>query len=283
MDSDNTQYTDLFVSEAQSIEEMSRLLLAIEAGRQNGAPKSESVEQIAGLFRAAHTLKGMAAALGFQQIAGLAHRTEDVLELCRQKQRNLTPPLANVLFACLDRLGRLVNLIASSGSEDGESAHELALLDEVLQAPSETARTQSHPEAGSPSTSGHPAWKVQLQIAPDCQLKGPRAFVVLRRLSTLSPISDYKPPESELLAGNYEDGFSLFFGADASPQALCRAAELVAEVVAAKVKSIAVLEAASPVVIQLPIPVVAAPVQTHPEADAASTVVRLKVSARPTA
>lgn len=239
---DSAQYTDLFISEAQDhLQEMSQLLLAIEADRRSDTPDVET-EQVASLFRAAHTIKGMAAALGFQQIAGLAHRMEDVLDLWRQKQRNLTPSLANVLFACLDRLGDLVNAITAAGSESGESSRELALLDDVLSASPKTTESQSLPEPARLPTAGHSAWEVHVQIAPDCQLKGPRAFVVLRRLSGLSPLLECQPTEPELRAGNYAEGFSLFFGTEANPQALSQAAERVAEVVSVSVEPIAAPE-----------------------------------------
>lgn len=278
MDADNAQYTDLFISEAQEhLEEMNRLLLAIEAG-----PAAEP-GQIDGLFRAAHTLKGMAAALGFQQIAGLAHRMEDVLDLWRQKERGLTPSLANVLFACLDRLSSLVQTIATAGSETGDSARELALLDEVLQTSTEVIDHQPRPEPVPSPVKGKPVWEVQLRIAPDCQLKGPRAFVVLRQLSGLSPLLECQPPETDLLAGNYAEGFSLFFGEEADPQALIRAAERVAEVVSTKVESIAVPEAETtkiqPETVALPsTPPPLKPGSLSGEIEAASTIVRLKVS-----
>ncbi len=290
---DNAQYTDLFISEAQEhLEEMNRLLLAIEAGRQEGAPDTEP-EQIAGLFRAAHTLKGMSAALGFQQIAGLAHRMEDLLDLWRQRKRSLTPALANVLFACLDRLDNLVNAIATAGRETGDSAQELARLDEVLQASAKTSEAQPPPEFGPSPVTIQPAWEAQIQIAADCQLKGPRAFVVLRRVSSLAPLLGCQPPEPELLAGNYAESFCLFFGAKANPQALSQAVERVAEVISANLKPVESPQLTEtnlqpePVAqpkVDSPSPATAPTQPPHKtslppgELEAASTFVRLKVS-----
>jgi len=118
-------------------------------------------------------------------------------------------------------------VVAASGSEAGEVSRELALLDSVLQNVPESAPVEPQP---APPSAARPAWEVCLQIAPTCQLKGPRAFVILRRLSSLAPLLECRPPEAELRAGSYADGFSLFFGAGADPQALSQAAGWLSEV-----------------------------------------------------
>src|SRR5512137_2346994 len=95
---DVSEYLDLFVAEAQDhLQEMNQALLALEE-------QPDNLVHLEAFFRAAHTLKGMAAALGFSQLAGLAHEMEDVLDVLRKRERRLSPDLATVLFRCLDAL-----------------------------------------------------------------------------------------------------------------------------------------------------------------------------------
>ena len=280
-DETSAQYIELFVSEAQDhLQEMNRALLAIEDARRSGALQAEA-EQSASLFRAAHTLKGMAAALGFQQTALLAHRMEDLLDQCRHGQRNLTTAVADALFAGLDRLSALVEAVATGGAESGDTAAEMAQLESLLQTgqpAAEAAPLAAGPAAGdqpasvtaphsaAPENRAAPESKVgpdnraapeqplveprpagelgtaielRLASAPDCQLKGARAFVVLRRLRAQAGLLISDPPEAQLLAGEYADGFRLIFAAPADPQALIRAALQVAEVLSASAAPVA--------------------------------------------
>ncbi|HAA81451.1 MAG: CheA signal transduction histidine kinase, partial [Caldanaerobacter subterraneus] len=71
---ENNQYIDIFIEESQEhIENLNSNLLLLE-----NDPKNRQI--IDEIFRSAHTLKGMAATMGFENMNKLAHKMEDVLQ-----------------------------------------------------------------------------------------------------------------------------------------------------------------------------------------------------------
>src|SRR5205807_2082406 len=65
---DLSQYAELFLAESREhLSACNQLLLAWER-------KPASLEPVAGLFRAVHTVKGMAATMGYGVVTDLAHR-----------------------------------------------------------------------------------------------------------------------------------------------------------------------------------------------------------------
>src|SRR5688572_26642036 len=79
-------------------------------------------ETLKAVFRAAHTLKGSAAGLGFTSLSRFAHTVEDVLDRLRGGTSVLTTPLATLLLRTVDSLRRLVKDslegLDALGSED---------------------------------------------------------------------------------------------------------------------------------------------------------------------
>jgi two-component system chemotaxis sensor kinase CheA len=234
---DLSQYLDLFVSEAQDhLQEMNQALLALE---QN----PDDLSRLETFFRAAHTLKGMSATLGFQQMAALSHTMEDLLHALRQKERRLTPDLADRLFRCLDTLNSLLQSIAAGEGEKADITPVQALLRAAQEAPCPERRpARPGRRAGEPAEGREgpveAGWEVQVEVARDCILKGARAFLVLKRLSAAAPIVGSEPPETDLRAGQYEEQFRVFFAPGADPEALQAAANSVAEVIAATVRPV---------------------------------------------
>jgi two-component system chemotaxis sensor kinase CheA len=214
-----SQYLDLFVAEAQDhLQEMNAALLALEDAPDN-------LVHLESFFRAAHTLKGMSAALGFAQVAGLAHEMEDVLDLLRKRERRLSPDLANILFRCLDVLTGQVQGIAAGEGAGGDTAEIEAALRAALEAPAPAAVPP--PNVTAPET----GWEIQVEVAADCLLKGPRAYLLLKKARAVAPLQGSDPPEVLLRAGQYEQLVRLFFSPDADTAALERTLGATAEVV----------------------------------------------------
>ena len=87
----NAELTELFRDEAtQRLNQMDAALLAVESGEQDA-------ESVGALFRHAHTIKGAASMLGFDDIAALAHAAEDVLAVVRDSGA-FPPDLAALLL-----------------------------------------------------------------------------------------------------------------------------------------------------------------------------------------
>ncbi len=131
---DMSPYRDLFLSEARShISAFSELIVRLEDSSCNPAVIDE-------LFRHAHSLKGMAATMGYEQVVAIAHLMEDQLGRIRSGESVLLPSLADLMLEGSDALGRLVSLI-ESGGDAGENTDELI---ERLGAFDPAAGTQEH-------------------------------------------------------------------------------------------------------------------------------------------
>ena len=82
---DNNKYMDLFVEESKEhIQALNDNLLELEADTNN-------LEAVNELFRAAHTLKGMAGTLGLNMITDITHNMENVLDEIRNHKRSNLP------------------------------------------------------------------------------------------------------------------------------------------------------------------------------------------------
>jgi two-component system chemotaxis sensor kinase CheA len=114
-DFDLSEFKDLFVDECRGhLQTLNTSLLALERNPLDA-------EAIDAMFRAAHSLKGSAATMGYDVLATLAHGAEDVLHMLRSGQWALTPSLANLLFEAIDALQALVADVVAD-REPGENA-----------------------------------------------------------------------------------------------------------------------------------------------------------------
>src|SRR5690625_226258 len=106
------QYLEVFIDESiEHLEGLTNHLLILET-----APNNEEV--IDEIFRAAHTIKGMSATMGFQTIADLTHHLENILDAIRAKEIRVNAQIIDQLFQAIDVLNEMVYDIANGG--DGE-------------------------------------------------------------------------------------------------------------------------------------------------------------------
>ena len=134
---DMSLYRDLFVSESRNhLIAFSELIVHLEESPNDPAAIDE-------LFRHAHSMKGMAATMGYDQIVGIAHSMEGLLGRIRSGEFQLFPALTDLLLAGSDALARLVSVIESGGDlfEDTTALFEqLTTFD-----PSDKVHTNSSP------------------------------------------------------------------------------------------------------------------------------------------
>ncbi|WP_096394722.1 chemotaxis protein CheA [Halorubrum trapanicum] len=98
-----------FVAEAEDgITDLNNALLALEAD-------PEDTEAMDDVFRVAHTLKGNAAAMGYEDVSDFGHALEDLLDAVRQGDREVTPELMDLLFEGVDTVEAMVEEIAEAG------------------------------------------------------------------------------------------------------------------------------------------------------------------------
>ncbi len=103
MDIDLSQYMGMYIDGSkENLDLMDKHLLALEQDPSN-------LEAVGEIFRAAHTLKGMSATMGFEKVAHLTHVMENILDKLRNHQLEVTPPIIDLVFETFDVLRVLIN------------------------------------------------------------------------------------------------------------------------------------------------------------------------------
>lgn len=121
----NLMYLGAFLDEMdEQLQYLDEALLVLEStGYQN--------DLIQRIFRAAHTLKGSSAVMGFKQLNRLTHQMESVFELLRDRQLDVSSGLLNILFDCVDFIKQLRQSILNGVLEEGDTSELLRRLKEV--------------------------------------------------------------------------------------------------------------------------------------------------------
>jgi two-component system chemotaxis sensor kinase CheA len=113
------EYVELFLAEArENLETLNTAIVGVEADPSDR-------EKLDAVFRVAHSVKGMAATMGYEPIAHLTHAMEDVFALLRERSGGLQREAVDVLFECMDMLSTMVGEVA----EHGESRTDPAMLE----------------------------------------------------------------------------------------------------------------------------------------------------------
>ncbi|HWH02764.1 MAG TPA: chemotaxis protein CheA [Gemmatimonadales bacterium] len=238
---DLSQYAELFAAEAREhLSACNQLLLQWE--RAPGAP-----EPVTGLFRAVHTIKGMAATMGYSVVADLAHRMENLLDALR---RGAVPPgddVLQLLFRSTDALERAVGLAVGGKDREADTRGLVAELDRAAAKagapPAGSAARPSGPEelpaAGRPSlpalaipelVSPAAGRLVQVMLRPDAQLKAGRALLVLKRVEALGRVSGVTPPQAAFESDDFDGRFAFRLDGDAAPDVIEKAARTAGDV-----------------------------------------------------
>jgi two-component system, chemotaxis family, sensor kinase CheA len=123
---DTSEYMPMFLAEAQEhLQELNVAIVELEEDSSNQ-------ETVDGIFRIAHSLKGMSATMGFSAIAELTHVMEDVFELLRQRTGGLGHDAITTVLACLDALSAAVESIETTGKENLDPAPLIQQLHELI-------------------------------------------------------------------------------------------------------------------------------------------------------
>src|SRR3954452_1357678 len=121
---DLSKYAALFLAESR--EHLTSCNSSLLEWERNPA----AVEPVDRLFRAIHTIKGMAATMGYAPVAQLAHASENLLDALRQGRLPATPTVFQLLFRSVDTLGRAVER-AADGLEDQPDTGLIGELDAI--------------------------------------------------------------------------------------------------------------------------------------------------------
>ena len=108
---DVSQYLEIFIDETKEhLQNLNTEILNLEQD-------SENVNTINEIFRAAHSLKGMAGTMGFKRMQTLTHDMENVFSEVRNGSIKVKGNMIDILFQCLDALEEYLNIIQETGDE----------------------------------------------------------------------------------------------------------------------------------------------------------------------
>ncbi|HSW58078.1 MAG TPA: chemotaxis protein CheA [Dehalococcoidales bacterium] len=164
------------------------------------------------IFRAAHTLKGSSAMLGYQKMSNVAHSMEAVLDLLRGGKLEINTAITNALLKGLDYLKILRERLVDDN--DGDEIDISEVTDELAKVVSKTsvvANSLSQKSVNTDSSSGGPTHKPQIKgqnsleviisLKEDCEWPAVRQFQLYEELSKMGQIVSCQPSKDEIEAG----------------------------------------------------------------------------------
>ncbi|MDH7576740.1 MAG: chemotaxis protein CheA [Bacillota bacterium] len=237
---DLSQYMDLFLAEAKEhLESLNENLLKLEENPADHEVLNE-------IFRSAHTLKGMAATMGFEQITELTHEMENALTLLKEGKLYVTPEVIDVLLRCLDALDVMMKDLRNSGEQPFPYQPLLGKLQDLSKLSWSKSDLPSHAEQLPPKplefneyeisvlkaaeNSKYRVYHIKIGLSPDTIMKSVRAFMVFRSLEEYGQIIKCQPPVQDLEEEQFEDSFEVVFVSQAPPETISQALEKIAEV-----------------------------------------------------
>lgn len=214
---DTNQYLEIFLEESEEhIESLNENLLQLEKNPED----SHIIDEI---FRSAHTLKGMAATMGFENMTRLTHKMEDVLQEIRSNSIKVTSNLMDVLFKCMDALSSMTGIISESGNDSYDIENLIKLL-ETNNSKEEVAATNIENSKSLDSNNinvyekdiiekaasqGYKTYSIEVVIDKNCVMKSARAFIVFNTLDNLGDIVDSTPSVEDIEDEKFDDRFTV--------------------------------------------------------------------------
>ena len=254
---DVSQYLEIFIDEtAEHLQTLSDCIMVLEKEPDN----KDTINEV---FRAAHSLKGMAGTMGFKRMQHLTHDMENVFQEVRSDRVKVTSGMIDLLFKCLDAIeGYLDNIKNSSdeGTEDNEVIIKelndfIAKADgEADAAKQEEAKQPAAEEAAAPASDNEPmhmhleltdeekkaitdaqnngqhVYGMTIYIQKDCLLKAARAFLVFKAVEEFGQIIVYRPSSQDIEDEKFEFEFSFFIASEEDIEKIKAAAKAVSEI-----------------------------------------------------
>ena len=226
-----SEYRAAFLAEsADYVQQITDGLLAIERDPTH----SEPVEII---FRGAHSLKGMAAAMGYERTADLTHKMESLMAKIRAEELGVDGSLVNLMLDAID----LVRDLIDDEAADKHDVDPGPMIDALARfGDGATGLKAAHgglPESSAEVTvdemaleEGQQGFGVCVRLDDGCVLKAVRAYMVIKRLSHEGRVVRTIPSARDIEDENFECEFTVFVASSANPDTLRDAALHVSEV-----------------------------------------------------
>lgn len=258
---DVSQYLEIFIDEsAEHLQTLNDCIMTLESEPDN----KDTINEV---FRAAHSLKGMAGTMGYKRMQHLTHDMENVFQEVRSDKIKVDSAMIDLLFECLDAIeGYLNNIKATSdeGTDENEviiktlndflaKANGQAVAESVAPATEAVPAKEEAPTVEESSTSEHKYAKMEFSdhekkdieaareegnkiygltvyVQKDCLLKAARAFLVFREVGELGRIVVYRPSSQDIEDERFELDFTIFVASTEPLDKLIAAAKGVSEI-----------------------------------------------------
>ncbi len=248
---DVNQYLEIFLDETKEhLQNLNTQILELESDPEG----EDTVNEI---FRAAHSLKGMAGTMGYKRMQNLTHDMENVFSEVRNGNIKVQPKLIDVLFQCLDALEEYTDNIqnnADEGTNDNEAL--IKQLNDILNgekgasSPKEEAApapASSEPVGGEKwnditldesqisvireaQNQGKKVYGLNVVVQENCILKAARAFLVFKAVEEMAEIIVSMPSAQDVEDEKFDRDFTLILLSDAEIDRIITAAESVSEI-----------------------------------------------------
>lgn len=218
------QYLEMFIEESKDhLQACSEHLLELEKNPNDLAIVGE-------IFRSAHTLKGMSATMGFEDLADLTHKMENVLDAIRNEKIHVSPEILDVVFESVDHLEEMVMDIANGGDGKRDVSSTVAQLKRIelgeeaipeVVATTETSATATastlefdsfeQTVISQSAEQGFNAFEISVKLREDCLLKAARVFMVFEILEKDGDVIKSSPSVEKLEDEQFDQQFFVAF------------------------------------------------------------------------
>lgn len=259
---DVSQYLEIFIDETKEhLQSLNTQILNLEQDPEN----ADTINEI---FRAAHSLKGMAGTMGYKRMQLLTHDMENVFSEVRNGNVKVKANMIDILFQCLDALEEYLDNIQSTADEGTNDNEPLikALNALLTEDGGEAAAQEAGTPAPAPEAAPAPAvqeaaaadddnkWKeivlgdsektvigkayeqgkkvygLTVYIQQSCILKAARAFLVFKAVEELGEILVSSPSAQDIEDEKFENDFSIIVISDSTLEEVTAAAQSVSEI-----------------------------------------------------
>jgi len=198
---DLSRYAALFLTESRDhLGACNQLLLDWERDPR-------ATEPVVGIFRAMHTFKGMAAAMGYANLTELAHRTENLLDLLRSDPGLANRELHDLLFQIVDALESGAGEAVAGNDAKLEFSGLIGKLDHASVATQPTG-SWAIPARSAEPVVGVTGRAVSIAIRPDAPMRGARALLALRKAESLGTVAAVRPAPAAFEQDEFDGRFS---------------------------------------------------------------------------
>lgn len=223
---DTSQYMSMFLEEAmENLQTLNESLLQLEQEPENSDKLNE-------IFRVAHTIKGMSATMGFNKIAELTHKMEDVLSEFRDGELKVTEQVVTVLFKCLDTLEQMINNIADDVEEEISiegiisELHDIKkdnkkedIKEKTIEENKEEVAVNQDLNLNEYDTNiikkakskGYNTYAIKVILSPNTLLKSARAFLIFKSLGESGEIVKSDPSTEDIENENFDFEIDLMY------------------------------------------------------------------------